>query len=416
MSLSQLAILKAVAKDKPLRLYDGEGLHLLVQPGGGKLWRFRYRFAGRENMLALGSFPTITLSAARRKREDARRLLADGIDPAAERKLNKLAAITAAQNTFGALAKEYLGILEANGAAETTLAKNRWMLERLAAPLSSRPITQIVPAEVLNVLKRIEKSGRRETARKLRGTIGSVFRHAIVTLRATVDPTAPLQRALLRPIVTHRPAITDEKALGALMLSIDEYDGWSTIRAALQIIALTMTRPGDVRGMRRSEIDFEKALWRIPAERMKMRRPHDVPLSTQTIAILRDIWTLSDDGDLVLPSIRSAGTPNSYCFMTLSGENAKVSIAKEERVVGGETKWQGRLLYVEVGGFRYHPIFAKVRELLGESIPDNPPSYRYRVLFRESAFGDRATVEAVDQEIENNVFATQRVPDALSRN
>ena len=234
---------------------------------------------------------------------------------------------------MGALAAEYLAVLESNGAAPATMVKNHWMLEDLAAPLASRPISQILPAEVLTVLKRIEKSGRRETARKLRGTIGSVFRHAIVTLRATTDPTAPLQRALLRPIVTHRPAITDERALGALMLSIDEYDGWPTVRAALQVLALTMTRPGDVRYMRRSEINFEKNVWRIPAERMKMRRPHDVPLSTQAVAILRDIWSLSDHGELVLPSIRSALKPLSESAM--NSALRRMGYAKHEMVAHG---------------------------------------------------------------------------------
>jgi integrase len=305
MSLTQLAIVNAAATDKPLMLSDGFGLHLLVQPSGSKLWRFRYRFGGRANMLTFGAFPTVTLAAARSKREDARKLLANGTDPSVKRKLDKITAATTAQNTFGAVAAEYLAHMLANGASESTLSKNRWMLLDLAAPLANRPITEIVAAEILIVLKRIEKTGRRESARRLRGVIGSVFRHAVVTQRATSDPTFALRGALLRVNVTHRAAITDEARLGSLMCSIDEYDGWPTIRAALQLLALTMTRPGDVRGMRRSEINFDKAVWHIPAERMKMRRPHDVPLSKQAISILRDIWPVSDRGDIVLPSIRS---------------------------------------------------------------------------------------------------------------
>ena len=311
MLLSHFAIRQAAARDKPYKLSDGGGLHLLVQPNGSKLWRFRYRFRGRENMIALGSYPATSIVDARRKRDQARAMIESEIDPSAQRKMDRISAATAAQSTFGAVAAEYLENLAANGAAETTMIKNRWMLQDLAAPLADRPIAEIVPVEVLNILKRIEKSGRRETARKLRGTMGSVFRHAIVTLRATTDPTFALRRALLKPNVQHRAAITDEQQLGALMISIDEYDGWPTVRAALQLVALTMTRPGDVRGIRRSEISFEKAVWRIPAERMKMRRPHDVPLSTQALEILRDIWPLSDHGDLVLPSIRSAIKPLS---------------------------------------------------------------------------------------------------------
>lgn len=311
MSLTQFAIVKAVAKDKPLMLSDGFGLHLLVQPNGSKLWRFRYRFGARQNMLTFGAFPAVSLAAARSKRDDARKLIASGTDPSVKRKLDKIAAATAGQNTFGAVAAEYLAHVEANGASESTLSKNRWMLQDLASPLADRPIAEIAAAEILIILKRIEKSGRRETARRLRGVMGSVFRHAIVTLRATTDPTYALRGALLRVHVTHRAAITDESRLGALLCAIDEYDGWPTIRAALQLLALTMTRPGDIRGMRRSEINFERAVWRIPAERMKTRRPHDVPLSTQALAILKEVWPLSDYGELVLPSIRSPKKPLS---------------------------------------------------------------------------------------------------------
>jgi integrase len=311
MPLTQIAIVKAAATNKPVRLSDGDGLHLLVQPGGRKLWRFRYQFAGRENMLSFGSFPATSLADARSRRDQARKLIEAGTDPAAKKRLDKIAAANAARNTFGAVAEEYLEHLAARGAAETTMAKNRWMLQQLAALLTKRPIAEITAAEVLDLLKRIEKSGRRETAKKLRGAIGSVFRLAVATLRATTDPTVALRGALLRPKVQHHAAITDERRLGELMCSIDEYDGWPTIRAALQLVALTMTRPGDIRGMRRSEIDFEGARWRIPADRMKMRRPHDVPLSRQAVEILRDIWPLSDYGDLVLPSIRTNKKPLS---------------------------------------------------------------------------------------------------------
>lgn len=311
MSLTQFAIVNAAAKDKSYKLSDGGGLHLLVQPAGSKLWRFRYRFAGRENMMALGAFPATSLAEARLKRDQAKKLIEAGTDPSVQKKLDKISVATSAQNTFGAVASEYLTNMKESDVAESTLSKNRWLLEDLAAPLGGRPIAEIIPAEILEVLKRIEKSGRRETARRLRGVMGSVFRYAIVTLRATTDPTVVLRGSLLTPKVQHRAALTDEKQLGGLMLAIDDYDGWPTLRAALQLVALTMTRPGDVRGMRRSEIDFDKATWRIPAERMKMRRPHDVPLSKQAIKTLREIWSLSDYGDLVLPSIRSVKKPLS---------------------------------------------------------------------------------------------------------
>jgi integrase len=290
-------------------------LHLLVRPNGHKYWRLKYRYAGKEKLLSFGRYPITTLAEARGHRDEAKKLLASGTDPSVRRKLDKIAVATASRNTFGAVAAEYLANMKASGAAESTMSKNRWMLEDLAASLADRPVSEIVPAEILQVLKRIEKSGRRETARRLRGVMGSVFRFAVVTLRAITDPTVVLRGALLAPNVQHRAALTDEKQLGSLMTAIDEYDGWPTLRAALQLLALTMTRPGDVRGMRRSEIDFDKALWRIPAERMKMRRPHDVPLSKQAIRILKEIWSLSDNGEFVLPSIRSVKKPLSDAAM-----------------------------------------------------------------------------------------------------
>lgn len=311
MPLTQFTIINAKPSEKDYKLSDGEGLHLLVQRNGSKLWRFRYTFCGRENMLTFGSFPATSLSSARTKRDEARALLASGMNPSVKRKLDKIASVTAARNTFGDVAADHLAHMEANGTAATTMKKNRWMLQKLCTPIAKRPIADISAAEILDLLKKVEKSGRRETATSLRGKIGSVFRYGVVTLRATADPTFALKGALLKPKVQHRAAIIDEVQVGALMRSIDEYDGWPTLRAAIQLIALTMTRPGELRGMKRNEIIFEKAIWRIPAERMKMRRPHDVPLSKQALKIIKDIWSLSENGELVLPSIRSLSRPLS---------------------------------------------------------------------------------------------------------
>jgi len=311
MSLSDLAIKKAKPQQKPFKLSDGGGLHLVVQTNGSKLWRLKYRFAGKEKLLSFGPYPVTTLADARRKRDEAKRLVANGADPSVQRRQDKIAAGVAARNTFGAVAAEVLANKEANDAANSTLDKNRWLLENLAAPLADRPIAEVTAAEILDLLKRIEKSGRRETARRLRGVIGSVFRYAMVTLRATNDPTLALQGALLAPKVNHRAAITDEKGFGGLLRAIDGYDGWPTLKAALQFTALTFARPGEVRGAVRREFEFDKAVWRIAPERMKMRRPHEVPLSRQAIIVLQDIWPLSEHGELVFPSIRSNRRPLS---------------------------------------------------------------------------------------------------------
>jgi integrase len=282
-------------------------------------------------MLSLGSFPEVSLASARTKRDDARKLLAEGKDPSKERKENKLKSATAAQNTFGLIAKELIAKLEAEGKSPATLAKQKWFLEDLASELTKRPITEITPAEVLVILRKAEQRGRRETARRLRGAIGRVFRYGIATIRANNDPTFALRGALAQPVVTPRAAITDEVKLGALMASIDEYDGWPTIRASLQFVALTMARPGEVRFMRKSEVNFIKKIWSIPAERMKMRRPHDVPLSNQALDVLRSVWEAADS--FVFPSLRS--TKKSLSENALNSALRRMGYTKEEMTTHG---------------------------------------------------------------------------------
>lgn len=330
--LTVLTIENAKARDKPYKLSDGNGLHLLVEINGSKLWRFRYRFNQKEKMLSFGPFPDVSLAKARIKRDDARALLRGGIDPAAQKRADKLAAARNATNTFKSVADEYLEHLKDNKRAVTTMEKNAWMLHDLAKRLHDRAIRDITAADILPILKKVEKSGRRETARRLRGTLGSLFRFAIANLKADNDPTFALRGALLQPIVTHRPAITDETKLGGLMAAIDDYDGWPTIKAGLQFLALTMVRPGDVRHMRRSEVNFIKATWSIPAERMKMRRPHDVPLSKQAVAVLRSIWELSEGDGYVFPAIRR---PRPLSEATFNVAMRRMGYSKDEMTAHG---------------------------------------------------------------------------------
>ena len=293
----------------------------------------KYRFAGREKLLSFGTYPMITLAEARDQRDEAKKLLLRLIDPGEQRRQAKVDAVITANNTFGFIVAEYLTNKQDSDAASSTMSKNRWLLENLAAPLANRPIAQITAAEILQLLKRIEKSGRRETARRLRGMIGSVFRYAIVTLRATADPTTATHGALLAPKVTNRAAIVDEKQLGGLMRAIDDYDGWPTVAAAMKFTALTFARPGEVRGAIRKEIDFENAVWRISAERTKMRRPHEVPLSPQAIAVLRDIWPQSDHAELIFPSIRTNRRPLSD--MAMNSALRRMGYTKDEMTAHG---------------------------------------------------------------------------------
>lgn len=311
MALSEFAARKAKPREKPYKLTDGGGLYLHVQPGGSKLWRMKYRYHGKEKLLSFGPYPLVPIADARRKRDEAKMLLLDGTDPSAKKKQDRLADEAQERQTFGLLADEYLERQRERGAAAATISKTTWLLKDLASPLSTRPVHEITSAEILDLLRKVEKSGRRETARRLRGTIGSVFKLAIVTLRAESDPTIALHGALLPPNSQGRAAITDEQEFGKLLQAIDDYDGWPTIKAALQFLILTCVRPGEVRGATRDEFDLGKAVWRIPAERMKMRQPHDVPLSKQALSIIEDTWRLSEGGKFVFPSIRSIHRPLS---------------------------------------------------------------------------------------------------------
>lgn len=333
MSLTDLAVRRAKPREKPYKLSDSGGLHLVVQPNGSKLWRLKFRYAKKEKLLAFGPYPLVSIVEARNKREEAKKQLLNGFDPSSQRKAEKLAALTEARTTFGLIAEEYIARMEAKDAADATISKTRWLLQDLAKPLEKRPIKEITAAEILHLLQRIERTGRRETARRLRGVIGSVFRHAIVTLRADKDPTLALHGALLPPKVVGRASITDEKSFGALLSAIWEYDGWPTVTAALKFLALTCVRPGEVRLAVRSEFDLQKAVWRIPAERMKMRAPHDVPLSQQALTVLKDIWPLSENTELVFPSIRAPRKPLSENAMNAALR--RMGYTKEEVTAHG---------------------------------------------------------------------------------
>jgi hypothetical protein len=228
MPLTRFAIVNAAPRDKPYKLADGGGLHLRVQPNGSKLWRLRYRFNGQENMLAFGTFPSISLANAKTKRDEARGLLASGMNPSVKRKLDKIAAATAARNTFGDIAAEHLANLEATAPPQRRWRKTAGCHRSSVPPSPNGRLPRSRPLKFSIYSRRVEKSGRRETATSLRGKIGSVFRYGVVTLRATNDPTYALRGALLKVKVTHRAAIIDELQLGALMKSIDQYGGWTT--------------------------------------------------------------------------------------------------------------------------------------------------------------------------------------------
>ncbi len=308
MPLTDLQVKNAKPGASIIKLSDGGGLQLWITPDGAKRWRLAYRFDGKQKALAIGVYKVkggMSLSEAREAREAAKKLLAGGQDPSITKKVAKASRIEASANTFDAIAAELRAKKEREGKAPGTLDRYDWLI-RLAGPaIGARPIAEITSAEVLAALRVVETRGRHETARKMRAVIGEVFRYAVATNRAQGDPTTALKGALTTPIVTHRAAIIEPKAFGALLRAIADYEGAPETRAALELLALTFVRPGELRAAEWAEFNLDAAVWVIPAEKMKMRRPHRVPLAPRAIAILRELHAITGRGKFVFPSVRS---------------------------------------------------------------------------------------------------------------
>lgn len=292
----------------------GDGLYLLMNRKGGKWWRWDYRRpgTGKRNTLSLGTYPVTGLADAREKLSAARKQLAAGIDPGGARKEAKVTAREQAvecANTFAAVAEAWAAWKEGQ-VAENTASKNRWLLDAYLLPdLGPRPIREIMPRDLLDVLRKIEDTGKLEAAKRAKTKAGEVFRYAVREGHADSDPTASLKGALKAPNTRHRPAITDPARIGGLMRSIDGYPEF-VVRHALQLLALTFVRPGELRLAQWEEFDLDGARWRIPGERMKMKAPHLVPLSAQAIALLKELHGITGSGALVFPGIRK-GKPLS---------------------------------------------------------------------------------------------------------
>jgi integrase len=333
MALTDTAIRLAKADGSDRKLADTKGLYLLVTATGSKLWRLKYRIDGKEKKLALGSYPEVGLKEARARRDAARQSAQAGKDPSVIKREARIANRMAAATTFAGIADEYIAKLEAEGKAAVTIAKARWLLTKLSPALGTRPIAEISPHELLAVLKKVERAGHRETARRLRSFSSRVFRYAVATARASVDPAQPLQGALVSPVAKHHAAITDPIAFGKLLRAIDAYSGQPVTKLALRFTPHAYQRPGEVRKAEWSEIDFDKALWTIPAERMKQRQPHRVPLSEQALAILREAAGLSGGGRYVFPKLGSPLKP--MCENAINGALRRMGYGADQMTAHG---------------------------------------------------------------------------------
>jgi integrase len=362
MPLTDARCRSAQPGSKLQKLTDGDGLQLWLQPTGARLWRLAYRFGGKQKLLALGVYPTVPLARARQAREDARRLLADGLDPAVEKK--RQAEARAGAPTFHSIADEYVTKLRRENRSEATIAKIEWLLGFANAEFGDDPIGQIAAPAILKVLQSLEVRGRYESARRLRSTIGSVFRYAIATARAEADPTYALRGALTQVKPTPRAAITDAEKFGALLRAVDTFDGQPGTRIALQLLALLFPRPGELRLAQWSEFDLERAVWSVPASRMKMRRPHRMPLPGQALELLGALRLISK-GNFLFPGIRSPSRPISDG--TLNAALRRLGYGKDEATGHGFRATASSLLN-ESGKWHPDAIERQLAHIEGNSV------------------------------------------------
>ncbi|MFT4091920.1 MAG: integrase arm-type DNA-binding domain-containing protein, partial [Asticcacaulis sp.] len=311
MLLSDTQIRNAKPKDKAYKLSDGDGLNLNIQPNGSRLWQLRYRFNGKENVLSFGQYPHISLKQAREKRDEAKRLLADGRNPSAEKKRAAVEKQIALGNTFSSLAQEFIALKVQEGLSDATLTKLRWYHSLLEKALGNRPVGEIEPMDVLAALKEIERKGNYESSKRTRAFAERVFRYAIITGRAKFNPANGLGEALVSPKTRHYPALVDPKAVGGLMRSIETYDGHIQTKLALRILPHVFVRPGELRHAEWSEFDLDKAVWVIPAAKMKMRSDHAVPLSGQVIEYLKTLEKFRMGSRYLFPSFMTPLKPIS---------------------------------------------------------------------------------------------------------
>lgn len=334
MALTENRLRTLKPKDKSYKVADHRGLYIEVTPSGGKLWRFRYRIGNVEKKLAIGPYPEINLKQARNAADAARHSVAEGGDPAFEKRKKKIRDEFLSAQTFEAVAREYIEqMMVKNGLAQATLVKANYFLEQLTPAIGNRPIHEIEPFEVLAPLKRLEATGKHETAKKCRSFAGRVFRYGVATTRCKSDPTAMLKGALVTPRAQHYAAILEPKELGGLLRAIDDYTGYLVTKYALQIAPHVFVRPGELRHAEWREIDLEDGVWKIPAGKMKARRPHAVPLSKQVVGYLTDLATMLGTEGYVFPSARSGKRPMSE--NTLNAAFRRMGYSKDELTAHG---------------------------------------------------------------------------------
>lgn len=333
MPLSDTKIRNLKSREKPYKVSDFEGLFVLVKLSGSKSWRFKYRLDGKEGLLVIGDYPAIGLAQARKARDAAKALLAQGRDPNEAKQDDKRVRLEAKGHTFAKIGDAFLEKQRKEGKSQATLNKTEYHLKLASRDFGLKPITEITAPMILKTLRKVETKGNYETAHRLRARIGSIFRYAVASGLAQADPTYALRDALIRPTRVHRAAITEPRALGGLMREIDVFDGQVTTRIGLQLLAILAQRPGEIRHARWTEFDVENAIWSIPGAKMKMRRDHLVPLPPQALALLYELRGVTGESEYLFPSLRSWHRPISE--NTLNGALRRMGYSGDEMTAHG---------------------------------------------------------------------------------
>ncbi|MES2320829.1 MAG: integrase arm-type DNA-binding domain-containing protein [Pseudomonadota bacterium] len=360
--------IKQAKPNKPVgdKHSDGGGMYLLVKEAG-KYWRMDYRFLGKRKTLALGVYPAVTLASARKRRDQARVLLAEGIDPAAAKRSQKISDTAAAQQTFEAVAHQWLANIGPSRSASTQEKVTGWLQQNIFPWIGKNPIAQVTARDVLAAVRKIEARGAIDSAHRIKQVCGQIFRFAVAEGLVERDVTADLRGALAPVVKSHHPAITEPKQVGALLRSIFDYNGHPAALAALKLAPLLFVRPGELRAAEWLEIDLDAAEWRIPGAKMKMKVEHLVPLSTQAVAILRELQPITGHGKYVFPSLRSKACMSEN---TINAALRGMGYPKEI-MTGHGFRAMARTILDEVLGERVdlieHQLAHTVRDALGRA-------------------------------------------------
>ncbi len=410
MPLTNIDAKNAKPKDKTYRLSDERGMYLEITKTGGKYWRLKYRYGGKEKRLALGVYPEITLKKARDLRDKARLQLKDGIDPSAYKRATKGTQSDQAANSFQVVATEWYAKEKPHWSESHAKRVLRAMERDLFPYLGKRPIIEITAPELLTALRRVESRGAIETAHKVKQVAGQVFRYGVATGRAERDPSGDLRGALSKQVTKHLASITDPKQVGHLLVAMDGYQGGPTVRAALSLSPLLLCRPGELRHMEWAEINWEDKRWEISAAKMKMKMPHIVPLSKQALEVLLELQLLTGQGKYVFPNPRGASRP-------LSENGVRVALRTlgydKETITPHGFRAMGRTILDEVLGYRIEWIECQlahaVRDANGRAY--NRTTYlkqRREMLQKWADYLDSLRAEATNKNVVSGNFKKKK--------